>query len=214
MRDFREAAARWRHGRAGGGAQPARAGRRPLPRAATSSASTTATSTTFEVTLETSLRLAEFMPAGALRVSESGIHERARHRPAARGRLLGVSGGRAPDEIGRPGGGAGAGWWRHDSQDLRHHQPGGCGRGDGSGAPPPSASTSIRRSPRYIAPERAAEIATPARRAARGRVRRTKRRRGVEEIGARGVARCGATARRRNARRIIRRRWPCGKPCA
>ena len=31
--------------------------------------------TTFEVTLDTSLRLAEFMPAGVLRVSESGIHE-------------------------------------------------------------------------------------------------------------------------------------------
>ena len=30
---------------------------------------------TFEVTLETSLRLAEHMPAGVLRVSESGIHE-------------------------------------------------------------------------------------------------------------------------------------------
>jgi indole-3-glycerol phosphate synthase len=32
---------------------------------------------TFEVTLETSLRLAEHMPAGALRVSESGIHDAA-----------------------------------------------------------------------------------------------------------------------------------------
>jgi indole-3-glycerol phosphate synthase len=30
--------------------------------------------TTFEVTLETSLRLAEHIPAGALRISESGIH--------------------------------------------------------------------------------------------------------------------------------------------
>jgi indole-3-glycerol phosphate synthase len=30
---------------------------------------------TFEVTLETSLRLAEFMPAGAVLVSESGIHD-------------------------------------------------------------------------------------------------------------------------------------------
>jgi indole-3-glycerol phosphate synthase len=33
--------------------------------------------TTFQVTLETSLRLAERMPAGALRVSESGIHSAA-----------------------------------------------------------------------------------------------------------------------------------------
>jgi len=32
---------------------------------------------TFEVTLETSLRLAEHMPAGAIRVSESGIHNAA-----------------------------------------------------------------------------------------------------------------------------------------
>jgi indole-3-glycerol phosphate synthase len=31
--------------------------------------------TTFEVTLETSLRLAEYMPAGVVRVSESGIHD-------------------------------------------------------------------------------------------------------------------------------------------
>jgi indole-3-glycerol phosphate synthase len=33
--------------------------------------------TTFEVTLETSLRLAEHMPSGAVRVSESGIHDAA-----------------------------------------------------------------------------------------------------------------------------------------
>jgi len=31
--------------------------------------------TTFEVTLETSLRLAEYIPTGALRISESGIHD-------------------------------------------------------------------------------------------------------------------------------------------
>ena len=31
--------------------------------------------TTFEVSLETSLRLAEFMPSGAVRVSESGIRD-------------------------------------------------------------------------------------------------------------------------------------------
>ena len=33
--------------------------------------------TTFEVTLETSLHLAEHMPAGVVRVSESGIHDAA-----------------------------------------------------------------------------------------------------------------------------------------
>jgi len=40
--------------------------------------------TTFEVTLETSLRLAEHMPAGVVRVSESGIHD-ARDIAALRG---------------------------------------------------------------------------------------------------------------------------------
>ena len=95
-----------------------------------------------------------------------------------------VPGGRAPDEIGRPGGGAARSWWRHDPQNLRHHQPGGCRRGHGGGA------TAIGfnfypRSPRYIAPERAAGIRTPRGRAARGRVR---------ERGAR--ARGGDRARR------------------
>ena len=63
-------------------------------------------SATFEVTLDTSLRLAEHMPAGVVRVSESGIHDAARYGAPARRRLHGVSGGRAPDEIGRSGGGA------------------------------------------------------------------------------------------------------------
>jgi len=49
--------------------------------------------TTFEVTLETSLSLAPYMPSGALLVSESGIHSAADNRPAARRRLLRVSGG-------------------------------------------------------------------------------------------------------------------------
>ena len=47
--------------------------------------------TTFEVTLETSLRLAEHMPAGALLVSESGIHDArdvARLRAAGYGAFL------------------------------------------------------------------------------------------------------------------------------
>ena len=73
MRDFREAAAHFRmaalvevHSRpeldaaVASGAQIIGVNNRDL--------------TTFEVTLETSLRLAEHMPAGALLVSESGIH--------------------------------------------------------------------------------------------------------------------------------------------
>jgi indole-3-glycerol phosphate synthase len=75
IRNFREAAARYRlsalvevHNRreldfaVGAGAELIGVNNRDL--------------TTFEVTLETSLRLAEHMPAGALRVSESGIHDR------------------------------------------------------------------------------------------------------------------------------------------
>ena len=86
IRDFREAAARY--GMAPwwkcttGANWTSRS-----PPAATSSASTIATSRTFEVTLETSLRLAEHMPAGAVRVSESGIHDRGGYRAAARGGL-------------------------------------------------------------------------------------------------------------------------------
>jgi indole-3-glycerol phosphate synthase len=74
LRDFRELAARYRmgalvevHNRAeldaavGSGADAIGVNNRDLA--------------TFEVTLETSLRLAEHMPAGALLVSESGIHD-------------------------------------------------------------------------------------------------------------------------------------------
>jgi indole-3-glycerol phosphate synthase len=73
IRDFREAAARYRlsalvevHNRReldaaiGAGADLIGVNNRDL--------------NTFEVTLETSLRLAEYMPAGVVRVSESGIH--------------------------------------------------------------------------------------------------------------------------------------------
>jgi len=76
IRDFREAAARYRmtalvevHNRreldvaVGAGSDLIGVNNRDLG--------------TFEVTLETSLRLAEHMPAGAVRVSESGIHNAA-----------------------------------------------------------------------------------------------------------------------------------------
>jgi indole-3-glycerol phosphate synthase len=74
LRDFREVAARYRmaalvevHNRA------------ELDAAIASGASLIGVNnrdlTTFEVTLETSLRLAEYMPSGALLVSESGIHD-------------------------------------------------------------------------------------------------------------------------------------------
>ncbi len=69
---------------------------------------------TFEVTLETSLRLAEHIPAGVLRVSESGIHDARDIAQAARRRVYGVSGGRASDEIGRSGGGVAEAGGRHD----------------------------------------------------------------------------------------------------
>jgi indole-3-glycerol phosphate synthase len=74
MRDFREAAAGWRMA-----ALVEVHNRRELDAAITAGSDLIGVNnrdlTTFEVTLETSLRLAEFIPAGVLRVSESGIHE-------------------------------------------------------------------------------------------------------------------------------------------
>ena len=74
MRDFREAAVRWRMA-----ALVEVHNRRELSAALASGADLIGVNnrdlTTFEVTLETSLRLAEHFPAGVLRVTESGIHE-------------------------------------------------------------------------------------------------------------------------------------------
>jgi indole-3-glycerol phosphate synthase len=76
MRDFREAAARF-----GMAALVEVHGRGELEPAIASGAEVIGVNnrdlTTFEVTLETSLRLAEHMPAGAVLVSESGIHSAA-----------------------------------------------------------------------------------------------------------------------------------------
>ena len=76
MRDFREEAARWRMA-----ALVEVHNRRELDAAAAAGADLIGVNNrdlaTFEVTLETSLRLAEHMPAGVLRVSESGIHDAA-----------------------------------------------------------------------------------------------------------------------------------------
>ena len=58
---------------------------------------------TFEVTLETSLRLAAHIPAGVLKVSESGIRGAQDIAAAARGGLPGFSGGRASDDIAESG---------------------------------------------------------------------------------------------------------------
>jgi indole-3-glycerol phosphate synthase len=73
MRDFREAAARF-----GMAALVEVHGRAELDAAMASGADVIGVNnrdlSTFEVTLETSLRLAEHMPAGAVLVSESGIH--------------------------------------------------------------------------------------------------------------------------------------------
>jgi indole-3-glycerol phosphate synthase len=74
IRDFREAAARYRMA-----ALVEVHNRRELDVAVAAGAEIVGVNnrdlTTFEVTLETSLRLAEFMPAGAVAVSESGIHD-------------------------------------------------------------------------------------------------------------------------------------------
>ena len=73
IRDFREAAARYRMA-----ALVEVHGRRELDIAIAAGSGIIGVNNrdlaTFEVTLETSLRLAEHMPAGVLRVSESGIH--------------------------------------------------------------------------------------------------------------------------------------------
>ena len=61
---------------------------------------------TFEVTLDTSLRLAEKMPAAVVKIAESGIHSRADVRAAPGRRVPCVSGRRAPDEIRGPRRGA------------------------------------------------------------------------------------------------------------
>jgi indole-3-glycerol phosphate synthase len=74
IRDFRETAARWRMA-----ALVEVHNRRELDSAIAAGSDLIGVNnrdlTTFEVTLETSLRLAEHMPAGVLRVSESGIHD-------------------------------------------------------------------------------------------------------------------------------------------
>jgi indole-3-glycerol phosphate synthase len=76
MRDFRESAARF-----GMAALVEVHNRRELDAAVAAGSSIIGVNnrdlSTFAVTLETSMRLAEHMPAGALRVSESGIHDAA-----------------------------------------------------------------------------------------------------------------------------------------
>ena len=59
---------------------------------------------TFEVKLETSLRLVERIPAGVVKVAESGIHSAADMKLLGDAGFRRVSGGRAPDEIGESGG--------------------------------------------------------------------------------------------------------------
>ncbi len=115
---------------------------------------------TFEVSLETSLRLAAHLPTGALAVSESGIHAAPDICEAARSGLRRLPGRRAFDEIGRPG--------------RRRAKIGGgmivkiCGitTAEDAAAAIEAGATAIgfnfyARSPRYIAPEDAASIATP-----------------------------------------------------
>ncbi len=171
--------------------------------------------TTFEVTLETSLRLAEHMPAGVVRVSESGIHNARGYRarcapPGYTAFLVGehlMKSGDPRRRCDRTGGGM-------IRQDLRHHQ---CRKTPAAAIAGGATAIGFNfypRSPRYIAPERAAGIVT-ATGVRRVGVFVNETARAVEAIARIGAARRGATARRRDRRAIIpaaRRR--SGRRCA
>ena len=208
MRDFREAAARYRMA-----ALVEVHNRRELDVAIAAGSDIIGVNnrdlTTFEVTLETSLRLAEHMPAGALRVSESGIHDAARYRPL---RAAGYTAFLVGEHLMKSGDPAAA---------LRRTGGGmilkicGITNQEDAAAAIDGGATAIGfnfypRSPRYIAPERAAAIATAA---------------GVRRVGvfvneaprarrrdrAPGGARRGPTARRRDAPPIIPQRMAVWK---
>ena len=105
---------------------------------------------------------------------------------------------------GDPAAALAANWWRHDSQNLRHHQPGRRhGRHRGRRHRPrfqflSAAARAISR------PERAAGISTARRRAARRRVRERSARARGRNRAHRGAGR-GATARRRDRPRGLSR---------
>ena len=195
IRDFREAAARYRmaalvevHNRAelekavAAGSEIIGVNNRDL--------------TTFEVTLETSLRLAEYIPDGAVSVSESGIHDARDIATAASGRLSRFPGGRAAHAGGRSGGGpAGTAGGMilkicgiTNPEDAAAAVEGGA-NASASTSTPTAPGTSRRNRPR---------ASHAGRRAARRRVRQ--RAAGTHRGDrAHGRARCGAIARREAA---------------
>ena len=156
---------------------------------------------TFEVDLETSLRLAEKMPAGVDESHRKRDSLARRRRAPARGRLSGVPGGRASDEIGRSGGGVAG------VVVMMVKICGITNREDALAAVEAGASAIgfnfYRESPRYISPTGAAMIAEkiPASCVEGGRIRERDAGDGGEDR-ARCRARRRATARHVEARGI------------
>ena len=133
------------------------------------------------MTLETSLRLAARIPPSVVKVSESGIHSRADVTRLASGRLRRFLVGEHLMKAADPAA-ALREHCRHDGQGLRNHaarRRGSGGRGRRVGA----GFIFYPRSPRYVTPERAAELGDgPCRlesRRLRGRMRRRRSKRSM-----------------------------------
>jgi len=157
------------------------------------------------------LRLAEHIPSRAPRQSESGIHDA---RDISTLREAGYTAFLVGEHLMKSGDPAAAlkKLVAHDPQNLRHHQP------EDATAAIAGGATAIgfnfyRRSPRYLAPERARGIQTaPGVRRVGVFVDEARER--VEEIARIAALDVGATARRRNAGRLPRLAGGNGKPCA
>ena len=111
---------------------------------------------TFEVALETSLQLAERIPANVVKVSESGIHARADVARLTRGGFSSFPGRRTPDEVGRSCGVApGAAFVMVKVCGITRREDAEAAVAAGASA---IGFIFYPKSPRYVTPEIAAEL--------------------------------------------------------